>query len=227
MTATPNPRMQLSPDVSRALLNGSRVLEYLRVSSDAMIVEVNPTLATNSRRSVEDLLGKSFLECLSEADRARARGWVAGSEPLPDSTVLLNFITPEHEVRSLRCLVLRDRDDLILLGEPDVAEDRFVAEELLRLNNELSVLARENARKTREVEAARKRLAEVLDELENSYWHLRKIQEHIPLCMKCGKISSGEGEWDSLVEYLQASDILVSHGYCASCADLVLDEEGL
>jgi hypothetical protein len=110
------------------------------------------------------------------------------------------------------------------VGEPDVEEDRGVADQFLRLNNELSVVARESARRSRELAATRLDLERALSELESSYWHLRKIQENVPLCMRCGKIKTGDAQWQSLVDYLWSNVIFVSHGYCPTCVHTVMPE---
>jgi cysteine sulfinate desulfinase/cysteine desulfurase-like protein len=113
------------------------------------------------------------------------------------------------------------------VGEPDVGGDRGVVEELVQLNNELATMARERARRERELERTRQRLQAALEELETSYWHLKKIQEFLPLCMGCGRIKTAEAEWQSVAEYLKDNEIFLSHGYCPPCSAAVLQEYGL
>ncbi len=206
-------------------MQDTRVLTCLRVSRDGAILDANRVFARWTGIPKPDLLGQPVLRVLTEEDGPRMQRWLEGHEPLPDQAFLLNFMSTSHEVQTLRCRLFAHHEEVVLLGEPDLEEDRTVAEELLMLNNELSVLSRENARRNRELESARRELADALAELESSYWHLRKIQEHMPLCMRCGKMKTGEAEWESLVDYLRSNDILVSHGYCPACADDVLQEE--
>jgi SMC interacting uncharacterized protein involved in chromosome segregation len=97
-----------------------------------------------------------------------------------------------------------------------------VGTRFLELNNELTVLARESARKSLELERARGDLQRSLDELNASHWHLRKIQEVLPICMDCGKVKTGAARWEDVVEYLKKNSLFLSHGYCPECGDLAL-----
>lgn len=211
----------------QALLARSRVLAFARLSREGTILAVNATMARRTGAAEDALLGKPFLQFLAEDEKDRLRARLnADGRPNPES-FLINIVSDDHEVSSLRVLLFTQGSELVLLGEPDVEEDRTVSTQLLRLNNELSVLSRENARRNRELEAARAELARTLKELEQSYWHLRKIQEFMPFCMRCGKIRTGEARWESLLEYLRSNDILVSHGYCPSCSEVIQKEEEL
>jgi hypothetical protein len=60
-----------------------------------------------------------------------------------------------------------------------------------------------------------------LAELNQSHWHLRKIQETLPICMFCGKVETGEAQWQEVVEYLKANSLFLSHGCCRDCAHLM------
>jgi hypothetical protein len=204
------------------LIRGTRVLSWARIAGDGVLRAVNGPLARRAGVPEEQLPGASVYTLLAEDDKERFRRRLE-RDPVSTESFLANFVSRQHEVHTLRCRMFLVGDDRILVGEPDVEEDRALTEELLRLNNELSVLSRENVRRAREVEVARRQLEEALAELEDSYWHLRKIQEHMPLCMQCGKMKTGEAEWTSLVDYLKANEIFVSHGYCPTCAKGVLE----
>lgn len=227
MSASSSAPHPLPPGAVRTLLEDTRVLLYLRVARDGSIRAANHMLARWSGVPESDLVGTSASRLLTEEDKPRMKRWLEAGPPVPSPPTLLNFVSTRHEVHTLRCRLFDHEDDVVVVGEPDVEEDRTVTEELLLLNNELAVLSRENIRRNRELETARRELAETLEELENSYWHLRKIQEHIPLCMRCGKMKADGSEWKSLAEYLRSHDILVSHGYCPECTEAVLDEESL
>jgi hypothetical protein len=64
---------------------------------------------------------------------------------------------------------------------------------------------------------AEARLAESLRDLQDSFWHLRKIQEVLPLCMSCGKVKADGDRWEKLTDFLRRNSLLVSHGYCPEC----------
>src|SRR5581483_247674 len=97
-------------------------------------------------------------------------------------------------------------------------------ETLEDLNNRLAVETRENARKAKELERVNRKLKGALEELETMYWHLRKIQEVLPICLECGKVKTDGGNWQTLVEYLKANSQFLSHGYCPECFERKLAE---
>lgn len=84
-------------------------------------------------------------------------------------------------------------------------------DELYALNNRLAVIARERERERRKLEQA-------LAERERAYWHLRKLQELLPMCMDCHDIRP-EGSWVGIADYLRENGILVSHGLCDPCCE--------
>lgn len=207
------------------LLLDSRILLYLRTDRDGAIVDGNAVAESLGTLDASDGERPSLLDRLTPEDRSQMEGWLAQRDSLPGDLVLLNFVTESHEVHTYQCRILPLADGLALIGEPDLEESRTLADELLQLNNELSVLSRENIRRNRELQAAQERLSETLEELRTSYWHLERIQEYLPLCMGCERLKTGDAQWTSLVDYFRSNDILVSHGLCPSCADQILDED--
>ena len=89
-------------------------------------------------------------------------------------------------------------------------------EELHALNNRLAVMARERERERRALERA-------LAERDRAYWHLRRVQELLPVCMDCHAVRP-EGSWQNLMDYFQANEIPVTHGLCDVCAARRHDE---
>ena len=84
------------------------------------------------------------------------------------------------------------------------------------------------------LEAAARREAEraaraerTLAELERSHWHIRRLQELLPLCLECNQVHEPDGSWQPLVEFLARDGLLVSHGYCPECAPAVFAAAGL
>ncbi len=231
----------LPDSVAGEFLESSRVVVWARLSEDGRVITANAEMARRFGVGRGQLEGTPLVELLTEAEKPRMKVWLnawdpgnralgsderSSGEAGPREPSLINFVSADLAVFTLRCLVYLDGTDRILIGEPDIHEDRSITDELLRLNNELSVLSRENARRSRELEAARRELAETLAELETSHWHLRKIRENLPLCMECGRMNTGDDGWESLLDYLRSNGILVSHGYCPSCAERLLSEDG-
>ena len=68
-------------------------------------------------------------------------------------------------------------------------------------------------------------MEKTLHELNTLYWHLRKIREVLPICMKCGKVESGEARWEDLIAFMHDRFPFLSHGYCPDCAAKFQTEE--
>jgi hypothetical protein len=88
---------------------------------------------------------------------------------------------------------------------------------LEELNNLLAVEKRESARKEKELEHMNRKLEETLHQLDTAYWHLRKIREVLPICLDCGRVKTGDGSWETVVQYLRTNSEFLSHGYCPEC----------
>jgi hypothetical protein len=175
-------------------------LHFARVGADDCIVTANPAM--------RHLLGErnALSQCLTEASRAdltRARAARAGG-PL-----LLQLMTPEGEPQSMRCWFSNLPDGFVLVAEPSWKEQRQLEQLLHELNNELATLQRE---------AASQRA-----ELEQSYWHMQKISEVLPICLRCNKVKDGTS-WEEASKFLSKYSRFLSHGYCEPCGEAVQAE---
>jgi len=67
-------------------------------------------------------------------------------------------------------------------------------------------------------------LASTLEALHTSYWHIRKINEFLSMCMECGKVNADGETWQAARDFLAASGLtpFVSHGYCPPCTELLM-----
>lgn len=205
------------------LLRSSRSTGLVDVDPAGRLAGANPAFATRLEVPGGELPGRPVTEFLTAPAAERVRSWMEGGEgSLPGEPVRLNFVSSAGAPFTLRCMVGWRDGGLRIVGESEVEEERGAAEELMRLNSELSNLARERARRQRELERTQGELEAALEELRTSYWHLQKIQEVLPLCMSCGKVKTSEAEWDSVVDYLKANQIFLSHGYCPACEAEVL-----
>jgi hypothetical protein len=156
---------------------------------------------------------------VTQADAASIQAILKSGAPDSESPVLLNFVDRDQVVQTLECHVERRRDGFVLVGEPVRDGDRALAKELLELNNQWALLVRENEKNVKALRQAKAELEKALKELDESHWHLRKIQETLPICMYCGKVETGEAQWEGVVEYLKANSLFLSHGCCPGCID--------
>jgi hypothetical protein len=86
------------------------------------------------------------------------------------------------------------------------------------------VLIRENERQSKALKKAHDELEKVHEDLSQSHWHLKKIQEVLPICSVCHKVETGEGKWESLLNYFNDNSDFLSHSYCDKCAAIAMAE---
>jgi response regulator RpfG family c-di-GMP phosphodiesterase len=56
-----------------------------------------------------------------------------------------------------------------------------------------------------------------LEDLRTSHWHLRRLQELLPMCVYCRKVRTGEDYWQSVEAYLGENSDFLTHGICPEC----------
>jgi response regulator RpfG family c-di-GMP phosphodiesterase len=60
-------------------------------------------------------------------------------------------------------------------------------------------------------------LGRALEDLRTSHWHLRRLQELLPICTYCGKVRTGDDYWQSVEAYLAENSDFLTHGICPEC----------
>lgn len=200
------------------VLSASETLHFLVATGEGIITACNPAIARALAIPETTLAGSSLWEQLTEADGRTLRERFASGRRSPAERFSLSF-TGGPEPFTLSCWVDFHPAHFTIVGEPALKRDAGYDEELFGLNNELAVLARENARRGKELDRAKANLQETLDELHRTHWHLRKISEVLPMCVECGKVKPGEGEWESVVNYLRENSLFLSHGCCPDCME--------
>lgn len=193
----------------------------LRASDEGSVTYANEVFASAVECDSDALIGRSLWDMVTPAGADLLRQELGrGGE---GRRVLVNFLDGHGHPFSAEVQVAPLEDGFALVGETTARDDGRLSEHLQRLNNELSMVARERARLERQSRKAASDLRTTLDDLEQNNWMLRKIQEFLPICMSCSRVKR-EGEWETLVEYLKRNRILLSHGYCPDCAEAVLQE---
>ncbi len=224
------------------LIDRSETLEYFAVDRDGCVTEANRAFATHVNAS-GDVIGDDIRRYLVAADQAMVSEWMDDGGPA--ELALLNFVDTRNLPYTLKCAVAVTplasvphdaraaggraarsgvSERLEILGERDAVGQDHLSQRMLSMNNELATLGREHARRGRQLEAANAKLLQALGDLEKSHWHLRKVQEIMPVCMGCSKLKTHGHEWQSVSRYFAENDIFLSHGYCPDCAAAVLAE---
>ncbi len=206
------------------VLREARTVCCLAASADGTLRGCNAAMAATLKATPAELAARPVWDLLTEADAASLRERLGRPVHDPGETFRLNFVDTGHSPFTLVCRCEVRPGGFLLIGEPP--DERGFQEEWLHLNNELAVLGRENARRGKELEAAKAKVEATLRELEGSYWHIKKLQEVLPICMNCGKVKAG-AEWQAVVDYLKKNALFLSHGYCPGCLVKVMQDWGL
>ena len=214
-----------APVVAR-YLTASRTVHLLVAAPDGTIRSANPAMAASLGVPEAELVGRPVWGLLTDHDAALLRHRAGRGDRNYEEPLLLNFVDASHSPFTLECRCDVQPGYFVLVGEPPGVTAGAAHEDWLGMNNQLAVLARENARQNKELQQAKRELEAALSDLRDSHWHLKKLQEVLPLCMECGKVKSG-AKWESVVQYLKENALFLSHGYCPACLAVKAAEWGI
>jgi signal transduction histidine kinase/heme-degrading monooxygenase HmoA len=165
------PLEELAADAAPFLagyLEDSRSVHLVAALRDGTIVAANGAAAAALGSAAADLVGRSLWSHVTAPDSETLRQRVETGNRCPQERFLLNLVGADHVPRTLECRVDVQPDGFVVLGEPRPRDERLLEERLLQLNNELAVLAREQARQAKEVERANARLTRAREELQEA-----------------------------------------------------------
>lgn len=202
---------RLSPLLGRLFEDGTS-LHVVLFDASFVIVRANAAFAAAVGR---DPTGQPLDAFLSEGSRATLR---AHLDEGSSDAVLVHLLSVDGHPCSLRARVASLGEQRAFVGEPPWDQHRALEAQLASANAELSVALRENARQARALEEAHR-------EFRDAHWHLQKISSVLPYCMACRSVKTGESTWEEIESFLVRQSDFLSHGYCASCAAKLLDEE--
>ncbi len=216
--------MRDSAPVISAFLEHSSSVFWLKAGLDGAIVALNQAAEEKLGGTPDRLRGASLWLLLTQPDVALLRAEVGSGVRDTASRHRLNFLSLDQIPFTLECHLDVRPDGFVLIGESAERHELGLQRELMSLNNQLAVQLRENDREAKALQIAHAELKRASDELQDSHWHLKKMQEVLPVCTLCGKIDAGDLKWVPVVEYLRRSDLILSHGLCPDCLDRELDK---
>jgi hypothetical protein len=189
-----------------SLLRRSTSVAYARFGKDGVLKDANQRLlglleARGASVRLEDMVTEGQREAAAAVFRERE---------LPPAGLNLHLANGTKAPVSLRVAWEWDGEDLVMLGEAPIEELEEAQSKLLRLNNQVANLARDNAKKSAALEKA-------LADLGHSTWHLKRLQELLPICVYCRKVRTGEDYWQSVEAYLEENADFLTHGICPDC----------
>ncbi len=135
-------------------LASTQFVHLIVAAADGTIRGCNPAMAALLKRPADQLVGKSVWQFLPEADAAALRRRIEGAERGQKERFLINVVDVHDEPFTLECLLDVQPDGFVLLGETPKRQEEGFRDEMVRLNNDLAVLTRENVRKSRELAKA-------------------------------------------------------------------------
>lgn len=217
--------MDAAPFLAR-FLSSSRSVYFISATREGVVLTASRALSEQLDLPMAELIGNSLWRWITETDAIDLRRRVdSGQRDQPD--FLLNFSGADHLPFTLDCRLDIYPDGFVLIGEFPLARDLSLPAKLVESNNEMAVLARESARQNKALARVRADLEKSYDELKNSNWQLRKIQELLPICMECGKVKTGEATWDDLATFVKENSEFLTHCYCPDCAAQLARQWGL
>lgn len=123
---------------------------------------------------------------------------------------------PEQLVKAVRAAIETHR--------LSVEKERLLAELALFAQGGTVPVAHVPADDIERLRLGNQLLVRSLAQVKETFLHLQRIQEVVPVCLKCGKIKTGDSRWEAVLEYLAAHSNFLSHGYCPECRDQVRKE---
>jgi len=195
----------------------SSLIFFLVGDADGSIRECNPAAAGALGEEHDKLIGRCLFDYLPDESADLLKKRITGAGPNDRVPFTLNLRAERAGPFSLTCGIDIHPTHFVLLGEPPIAQETALQTGLHDLNNRLTVMARDGARKSKELAQAKLKVEATLTDLDQSFWHLRKVAEVLPICVVCQKVKGDKTEWQTLAEYLQQNALFLSHGCCPDC----------
>ncbi len=137
-----------------AFLDSSEVVNVAILDSNGSIQFANQALSKCLKVDSAGMIGTNFINFLTGPDGELLSKRLFEEDIFPDEELLLNVVDADQVPHSLRFRYASVEGGFLLIGEPPGDDNQALQEELIQLNNQLSVLSRENVRKGRELAKA-------------------------------------------------------------------------
>lgn len=144
---------KVMPQVAAFLVNSTSVL-VVEIERDGRVRSANRAASDCLKIKLPEIKSLKIKNLFTEPDSARLAGYLSGAAPPPTEGVLLNLVDADQSPHTFRFRIIEYEEGCLLLGEPPQGDSLVLQEELIQLNNRLSVLSRENIRKGKELAKA-------------------------------------------------------------------------
>ncbi len=229
--AKPERMLEFEEAVADSLLVVARYLDqsssvhFIALSPGGVISACSSTLAERLQKKLGELVGRNISEFLTDESSVILQR--KAEDPLTahhEEGLLLNFVDAHSHPFTLECSLEIRPDGFVIIGALPVEKEQVLQAELITLNNQFAVLVRENERQSKALKKAHEDIQKAHEDLRQSHWHLKKIQEVLPICAVCHKVKTADGHWESLLKYFNDNSDFLSHGYCDECAAIAMAE---
>lgn len=142
-------------------LEQARGTLFLHCAADGTILDCNPAAGELLGAPAQALAGRPLWDHLTEVDADHLRSRLAAGERRPEEPFRLNAGDPADVPHTLECHLDLRPEGFVLVGERDSSGTARLHGELLVLNNELAVMARERGQalaRAQKAEQERERL---------------------------------------------------------------------
>jgi len=155
-----------------SILADTSTMRLALLDPAGVVIWANKTMEDGLFKDGTSLVGWRILTILTVADAAMFSAFLEETSPFPEGKFLLNFSVHNGMPQSLWCRIMVTPKGLLLFAEPPGQANQALNDELRQLNNQLTVVSRENIRKGRE-------LAKALQELKNSESELKRHRNEL------------------------------------------------
>ena len=189
--------MDVSPFVA-SFLGQSQVIHFLIVEHDGTVRACSPAVAQSLKITEERLLGSCLWDYLTLADADGLKLRVQQNASAFRQPILVNFVDAEQIPYTLRCSLDIQPTHFTVLGEPTSSENQALQEQIRQLTNQLTVLARENARVSKlHATLAAENAAEVIrrQESEERYRIVSELSSDFAFAMTVNADRNLQGAW--------------------------------
>ncbi len=146
-------------------LGNASAAHFLLCETDGTIDACNTACAAALKVDADTLLGQPIWDCLVAADAQALRGQLHTGKRVLHEKRLINFVDRDRAPYSVEAHIDIQPGYFVLIGERPLRQEAALQEEMLRLNNELATISRENIRKSRALGKALAELKEAQSQL--------------------------------------------------------------
>jgi PAS domain-containing protein len=156
------------PELVARFLTESRTAHVLVLSRTGAILACNEAVRAALGLPAGKLLGQRIWRYISEIDAGVLRASLEAGPATFDERFRLSLLDVRGAPLTLECLGAMRADGLVIVGEPLREDEVRLQEQLFELNARLTVLARENIRKSKALKRALLKLRSTLEEMQEA-----------------------------------------------------------